>query len=91
MKVMSHSRLDGRAPKTPLEIFLILASDSDSNRSRGVERGPHYRIRSPSPLLTLTHLNSPFRTETDFVQVRNQVKQPACLQHLGDPEIVDLV
>jgi hypothetical protein len=46
-----------------LEIFLILASDSDSNRSRGVERGPHYQIRSPSPLLTLTHLNSPSITD----------------------------
>ena len=86
MKVMSHSRLDGRTPKTTLEIFLILASDSDSNRSQGVERGPHYQIRSPSPLLTLTHLvllikqpRSPFRTETDFVQVRNQVKQPAVI------------
>jgi len=33
MKVMSHIRLDGRAPKTTLEIFLILASDSDSSRS----------------------------------------------------------
>jgi hypothetical protein len=55
----------------------------------------HHCSPASHPRLTLTHLSSPikqpcspFRTETDFVQVRIQVKQPAVIMLLAVASIM---
>jgi hypothetical protein len=76
-------RNQSELPKQPLELFLILVSNSSYPRSRNtspssLDQAPfttaHLLLTLTHPILLIKRPCSPFQTKTGFFQVRIQVK-----------------